>query len=390
MPKKVFLLLIILILAGCAPQAETPTQTAESTPAPTPTEELFDPAAITGFLDDISSGRFGYIDQVLLIRSGQIVVDQALQHDYSTLNAGLDTPPGPYNYNDPNWHPYYQSGELHTLQSVTKSVTALILGIAIQQGDLPGPEGKILQFFPDYQIKELDKAKGDITLADLLTMRSGLFWDEWTYPVGDPRNSVTQMESSPDWIQFALDLPMQHDPGEIWAYNSGACQLLSAIISEATGLDIDAYAVQYLFGPLEIEDYYWKKTPGGLPDTEGGLYLKAEDLAKIGILVLNRGEWNGQQVVPRAWIEEMTSPQVPDVDPSDPYWNYGYGYLWWLLPGLAQGELEIIGALGYGGQFLLVVPDLDLVGVFFGWNIYGTSTGLIRDAFLERIVPAAR
>ncbi len=387
MLKKILLISFVLTLIGCVTTDEPPTEIPEPTPEPSPTEELIDQGVLDEIIEGISSGAFGYIDRILLIRQGQTILDQSFQHDYVSLNAGKESPSGPYNYNDPTWHPYYQSGELHTLQSVTKSITALLVGIAVQRGELPGPEALILDYFEASQIGDLEESKWTITLEDLLTMRSGFFWDEWTYPVGDPRNSVTQMETSENWIQYALDLPMLYSPGEVWVYNSGACQLLSVVIKESTGLDVDQYAEEYLFGPLGIEDYYWKKTPGGWPDTEGGLYLKAEDLAKIGTLVLNQGEWDGQQVVGKAWIEAMTSPQVPDVDPYDPNWNYGYGYLWWLLP---ARELEVISALGYGGQFLFIVPELELVGVFTGWNIYGTSSSLMRNAFLEEIIPAAR
>ena len=394
MGKKVILLVLALLLIGCSPQGETATPSLEPLlePSPSlfPTEELFNYFILDGILEDIEAGEYGYIDQVLLIREGQLIVDRSYQHDYQILNPGTDSPPGPYNYHDTEWHPYYQSQEIHTLQSVTKSVTALLVGIAIQRGDLPGTDVEVLDYFSDYQIEELDEAKGSITLEDLLTMRSGLFWDEWTYPVGDPRNSVTQLESSQDWIQFALDLPMQYEPGEVWVYNSGASQLLSRILKEATGMHADQYAEEHLFAYLGIEEYIWKETPRGFPDTEGGLYLEAHDLAKIGTLILQKGAWDGKQIASMDWIEAMTSPQVPDVAPADPSWNYGYGYLWWLLPYQNHENSDMIAALGYGGQFLFIVPDLDLVAVFYGWNIYGTSSSIMRDAFLEKIIPAAR
>jgi CubicO group peptidase (beta-lactamase class C family) len=386
--KKIIPVLFAMLLIGCSPSQEIVTATPEPPATPSPTEELFDQSILDEFHTEISSGTYGYINRFILIRKGQVFFDQTYQHDYHNLNAGKDTPPGPYNYHDTEWHPYYQSRELHTLQSVTKSITALLMGIAIERGEIPGTDVPVLDYFDTYQIEELDEAKGAITLEDLLTMRSGLFWDEWTYPLGDPRNSVTQLESSQDWIQYTLDLPILTDPGEVWVYNSGASQLLSGILKEATGLPADEYAEEYLFNPVGIKDYYWKKTPSGLADTEGGLYLRAEDLAKIGTLILQNGVWEGKQIVSRDWIEAMTSPQVPDVAPSDPYWNYGYGYLWWLLPN--QNGADVIAALGYGGQFLFIVPELDLIAVFNGWNIYGTSSSIIRDAFLEIILPATK
>jgi CubicO group peptidase (beta-lactamase class C family) len=315
-------------------------------------------------------------------------MDQTYAHDYERINAGRDPTPHPYNYYHPDWHPYYRGSDLHTLQSVTKGVTSILIGMAIQRGELPGTSVAVLDYFHDYEIKHLDERKQRMTLEDVLTMRAGLQWDEWTYPVGDERNSVTQLEMSDDWIQFVLDLPMAHEPGEAFVYNSGASQFLSVIVKEATGLHINEYAEEYLFKPLGIQDYYWKRTPKGWPDTEGGLYLRAEDLARIGYLVLHEGVWEGQQVVPQAWVHEMTSPKVADTSPEDPGWNVGYGYQWWLLGDQAQDVPQVYGALGYGGQFLLVVPDRDLIAVFNGWNIYGTPSSLITDLFLDQILPA--
>jgi CubicO group peptidase (beta-lactamase class C family) len=147
MGKKVFLLILALLLIGCSPQGETATPSLEPLPEPSPslfpTEELFNYFILDGILEDIEAGEYGYIDRVLLIRDGQLIVDRSYQHNYQILNPGTDSPPGPYNYHDTDWHPYYQSQEIHTLQSVTKSVTALLVGIAIQRGDLPGTDVEI-------------------------------------------------------------------------------------------------------------------------------------------------------------------------------------------------------------------------------------------------------
>jgi CubicO group peptidase (beta-lactamase class C family) len=387
------LLFLVLVLVACNPSERTVVLPAETLPVSSPGDRELDGAVdgvvIDEILEELASGDYGYVDRFLLIQNGRVVIDESYVHDYEAINAGRDQTDDPYNYYHTAWHPTYQGSDLHTLQSVTKSMTAIVIGIAIGRGELPSASVSVLDYVKGYEIDHLDERKRRITLEDLLTMRSGLEWDEWTYPVGDSRNSVTQLEESDDWIQFVLDLPMAHEPGEVFVYNSGAAQLLSVIVKEATGLAIDAYAEEYLFQPLGINEYYWKKTPGGWPDTEGGLYLRAEDLAKIGSLVLHGGVWEGEQIVPAAWIVEMTSPQVADVAPQDPGWNDGYGYLWWLLGDQAQGAPQVYGALGYGGQFLFVVPEYDLVAVFTGWNIYGTRSSLVRDLFLEEILPAA-
>lgn len=389
MIKRALLILIVFLLVACSPNERAIVWPTESWPVSSPGDQGLDAALLDKILQGFASGAYGYVDRLLLIRNGHVVIDQNYEHDYELINAGRDPTPHPYNYYHTDWHPYYQGSDLHTLQSVTKSVTSIVTGIAIQRGELPNPSVAVLGYFEDYEIKHLDERKQRITLEDLLTMRSGLERDEWMYPVGDPRNSVTQLEMSDDWIQFVLDLPMAYEPGEVFVYNSGASQFLSVIVKKATGLYIDEYAEKYLFQPLGINDYYWKKTPGGWPDTEGGLYLKAEDLAKIGYLVLHEGVWEGQQIVPKEWVDEMTSPKVADISPEDPNWNDGYGYQWWLLGDQAQEEPQFYGALGYGGQFLFIVPELDLIAVFNGWNIYGTRSSLVIDLFLEHILPAA-
>jgi CubicO group peptidase (beta-lactamase class C family) len=347
-----------------------------------------DRAAIEAIHRDFSSGAYGNIDRFLLIRHGQVIADERYEHDYVSINAGQDPTLHPYNYYHPDWHPYYRDSGLHTLQSVTKGITSLLIGIAIQRGDLPGTDARVVDFFEDYQIENLDEDKRTMTIEDLLTMRSGLDWDEWSYAYDDPRNTCAQMEKSQDWIQFVLDRPMANEPGQVFVYNSGASQLLSAIVKEASGLAVDEYAEAHLFGPLGIAQYHWKATPKGWPDTEGGLYLKAEGLAKIGYLILHDGVWDGEQVVPEAWVEQSTSWRV-GVFPSDPALKMGYGYQWWQIGGSSTRLPRTVVAAGYGGQYLFVAPELDLVLVLNGWNIYDSQPSIF-DLYADRIVPAAR
>ncbi len=347
-----------------------------------------DRAAIEAIHRDFASGAYGNIDRFLLIRHGQVIADERYEHDYVGVNQGQDPTPHPYNYYHPDWHPYYRDSGLHTLQSVTKSITSLLIGIAIQRGDLPGTDAQVVDFFEDYQIENLDEDKRTMTIEDLLTMRSGLDWDEWSYAYDDPRNTCAQMEKSQDWIQFVLDRPMANQPGQVFVYNSGASQLLSARRKKASGLSVDEYAEAHLFGPLGMTQYHWKLTPKGWPDTEGGLYLNAEDLAKIGYLILHDGAWHGEQVVPEAWVEHSTSWKV-GVFPSDPALKMGYGYQWWQIGGSSTHLPRTIVAAGYGGQNLFVVPELNLVMVLNAWNIYDSQPSIF-DLYAERIVPAAR
>jgi len=171
------------------------------------------------------------------------------------------------------------------------------------------------------------------------------------------------MESREDWIRYVLEQPMAEDPGHVFVYDSGATMLLSGGLQKATGRTADDYAKEHLFGPLGIESFYWKRTPKGVSDTEGGLYLAPRDLAKIGELYMRDGVWRGRRVLPAGWAAESTRSRVTAEG------KFGYGYQWWVMPEASAKEKAFF-AWGYGGQFLFVVPELDLIAVFTGWNIY--------------------
>jgi CubicO group peptidase (beta-lactamase class C family) len=354
----------------------------------TPEAQAMDSAPLAALDEEFASGKHGYVDGILVIRRGYVVWEKSYRHDYDRLFVGKDASRGPYNYYDPDWHPYYQRGELHTLQSVTKSVTSALIGIAIRRGEIPGVEVKALPYFEGYEMANRDPRKAEITLRHLLTMTAGFLWDETTIAYTDPRNSCALMEASEDWIQFVLDQPMAQDPGQGFVYNSGVSQLLSFILKRATGKEADDYAAEQLFQPLGIESHYWKRTPKGLADTEGGLYLTARDLAKIGYLYLKDGVWEGRRLLPEGWVAASTAPSV-EAAPSGS--GRRYGYQWWLLPRDGKPGVYAYAALGYGGQRLLVVPEHDLIAVFTGWNIYdlpGLDPRLALDRLLRSIEPS--
>jgi CubicO group peptidase (beta-lactamase class C family) len=173
---------------------------------------------------------------------------------------------------------------------------------------------------------------------------------------------------------------MAHEPGTQFAYSSGVSQLLSHVVTEGSGETIDKYAREHLFRKIGIKKFYWKMTPSGLPDTEGGLYLTAQDLARIGYLFLHDGTWRGERILPEGWVGETARPWVADVNPSNPTDNRGYGYHWWLIPYDGDNASHYLAALGYGGQYLFVVPEKQIVAVFTGWNIYQPTPSIV-EAF---------
>jgi CubicO group peptidase (beta-lactamase class C family) len=320
------------------------------------------PAPLDSLHRDIQANKFGNVDRLVIIRNGYLLMSERYPRDYRAISAGFDMTPHQFNYQHPDWHPYFKGGEPHTLQSVTKSVTSALIGIAIGRGEIAGVETPLLSFFEGYDVSQADARLRQATLRHLLTMQLGMEWHEVDRPF-DSTNTTIQLEASKDWMRFTLSQPMEADPGAKWVYNSGASALMAGILKKTTGQHAHEYAERHLFGPLGIKDYYWKITPTGHPDTEGGLYLDAEQLAKIGYLYLNRGMWDGKQIVPQSWVDSSTARLVDKANPA----GWGYGYQWWRLD---RNGVDIWAGLGYGGQFLVVMPQYHMIGVVNSWNVF--------------------
>jgi CubicO group peptidase (beta-lactamase class C family) len=176
---------------------------------------------------------------------------------------------------------------------------------------------------------------------------------------------------------------MAAEPGKVFVYSSGVTQLLSHIFKKVTGKNVDEYAAEYLFKPLGMR-YHWKHSPTGLPDTEGGLYLSSPDLAKIGFLFLKNGMWDGKQIVSPEWVKASVSPQMSVKDEGQ---DWKYGFQWWLQPYGKSPERYAWAARGFGGQELRVVPELDLIAVFTGWDILPKPEEPKHDE-LQRVISA--
>jgi CubicO group peptidase (beta-lactamase class C family) len=357
----------------------------------TPQTVGLDPDILARFDADIASGKYGYVDSMLVIRHGKIAYDRQYVHDYdkiygekarerNALNA--HDPSGPYNYFNPWWHPFYRRGDLHSLQSVTKTVTSIVIGIAATRNEFPSLDTPIVKFFDATKVANLDDRKRRVTIRHLLTMTSGIAWSE-DLPYDDPNNSCSVMEASADWVQFAIEQPMAQEPGTKFNYNSGGTELLAHFFRIATGQDIEEYAAKNLFAPLGIEKYFWKRAPWGLADSEGGLFLERHDLAKIVDLFHKNGLWNGQRIVSAEWVKASIAPSITVSEKS----GVKYGYKWWLFPyGKDDPRLAFAGS-GFGGQMPIVVPDYDLVMVFTGWNILEGKHLSQREA-IDRVLAA--
>jgi CubicO group peptidase (beta-lactamase class C family) len=279
----------------------------------------------------------------------------------------------------------FNADDLHPVFSVTKSISSALTGIAIDLKFLKDEHVMLKQFFNGNKGIDWGDKKDEITIKDILTMTSGLEWEE-SIPYSNWRNSHNKMARSGDWIKYVLNLPMAAAPGSRFNYNTGTSNLLAIIIEKATGMSVDNFAKKYLLDPLGIEDYKWYRNPAGKPCTggsKGGIFLRPRDMARIGYLYLNKGKWKGQTIVSESWVEKSTGAQSR---------KGGYGYLWWRSAAYSEGRsIPFYIAIGYGGQRIYVIPGLDMVVVITS-GYYGgrRSTGgnHIFLIFYKYIIPA--
>lgn len=270
----------------------------------------------------------------------------------------------------------------HDVRSITKSVVALLVGVAVKEGAIRSLDAPVLDYFPEYADLQTPERRR-ITLRHLLSMGSGLRWDESTYSYADPRNSETAMDLAKDPYFYALSQPVEAAPGARFKYSGGDVAVAAAVLARATRTPLDAYAESRLFRPLGITSAGWHKDRNGVPYAASGLRLTPRDLARIGRLMLQGGRWEGRQVVPAAWVKAAISPHAR-VDP-DPKCGTQYGYFWWLEAGCGlTPPLSWAAAIGNGGQRIVLVPQQDLVVVMTA-GLYNSPA---QRKTVEAVVPA--
>ena len=328
MKKTIWAALMLVALTACKnsvketaeiidlPRAETPDSVASAM------EDFFQKAATDSF--DIHS--------VMIVKDGQVIFSR-------WQSEGVDTVP-------------------HVLHSVSKTFTASAVGLAIADGKMALTD-KVIDYFPDKLPAKVSDNLKAMTVRDLLTMSCG----------HDVEPSGVRGGQDQDWVTAFLAHPVVHEPGTFYLYNSLGTYMLSAIVQKVTGEKIVDYLTPRLFEPLHIDKPKWEESPQGINCGGWGLYLKTEDLAKMGQLLLQKGEWNGQQLIPAEWVAEMSKKQVDSVNPgtrledaeakgmtvetSD--WMQGYGYqMWRCRPGCFRAD-------GARGQYIIVVPDKNAV-----------------------------
>lgn len=276
----------------------------------------------------------------------------------------------------------------HDMRSASKSVTSLLVGIAIDRKLIAGVDERVTKFFPERQ--SVKSAGWDaITLRHLLTMSSGIQWDE-ALPWTDPNNDEPHLAFDADPIGYVLAKPIAAPPDTLWTYNGGGTNVLGNIVEQVSGKPLEAFARETLFQPLGITDLEWKSYENGKIAAAAGLRLRPRDAAKIGQLVLDRGRWKEQQIVPADWIAQSIVPRFQAVG------YFGgtlfYGYQWWMGRSLSDGkEVKWVGAFGWGGQRIIIVPDLDLVMMTTAAQYGQPKEGLAAmDILANIIIPAVR
>jgi len=288
---------------------------------------------------------------VLVLRHGKLV--------YERYFAGEDQEWGKWSAGAIQ----HSAARKHDVRSISKSVVSLLVGAAVDRGWL-SIDQSVLAFFPEYADLRTPM-KDRITVRHLLTMSSGLAWDE-SLPYADRRNSETAMNLAPDAVRYVLEQPMWRSaPGENYNYSGGSAVVLAAILQKVSGgMDITMLSKTLLFDPLGIADFEWAVW-NDRPVIASGLRLRARDLAKIGQLVLDKGRWQGRQIIPETWIAESTAPQINGQSP------FFYGYQWWLGRSLLHGsQVDWVAGLGEGSQRLYIIPEFRIV-VVLNFGLYG-------------------
>ncbi len=318
----------------------------EPLPRTAPEALGIDPAGIDRFLHDLDQVQGA--QSVVVVHRNQVVAEAYWTGSASTLRH---------------------------LRSVTKSVTSTLIGIAIDRGFIGDVDRRVVDYLPA-ALRPSNPAKDDILLRHLLTHTSGLKWNE-NLEFGTWANSS-------DPLRFILDRPLVSQPGTSFNYSTPGAHVLSAVLEEAGGLDEAAFANAYLFTPLDISSWRWEEDARGYPFGGHGLELRTEDMAKLGVLYLNRGRWGNRQVLPAAWIRSATDVHRQETSSWGPLARVSYGYLWWLG---AAGETNLFMAVGWGGQFVICVPTLDLVvAANADWQVDSGTASAQEHAILGLVV----
>jgi CubicO group peptidase (beta-lactamase class C family) len=372
----------LLVLIGCGSEPDsqhvfrTPETADDSLIVGSISEANVDSALLGTAVDRINQGDYGEVHALLVYKENKLVVEEYFPgHDYQWDGPG-------FHGRLVNWN----SDERHNIHSVGKSITSASVGIAVDEGYIGSVDQSIFDYLPDHRHFNTN-GKEKITIEHLLTMTSGLAWDEWSVPYSSPENDIIRLWiECEDQVACILEAPLESEPGTDFTYTGGGMILLGEIVRNASGMDIEAFANEYLFAPLGIEPVEWVRFDSGVIYAGGDQYMTPRELVKLGATYLDEGLWEGDQIISEKWVERSVAPfSGPDsrwlnhglrpIPPGDGTWGQrGYSYGWWTHEYSEAGEdMPAYWALGFGGQNIYVLPEQDTVVVFTGGN-YTTSS----------------
>jgi CubicO group peptidase (beta-lactamase class C family) len=326
-------------------------------------EVNIDASYIEHAVNKIQGGGYKEVHSMLILKDNKLVFEEYFMgHKYK-----WDSP-----YHHGEWVTWDQT-MLHDVKSVTKSITSTCIGIAIDHGFIESVHQSIFDYLPEHQHLNTD-GKDKITIEHMLTMTPGLEWDEWGAPLSSPANDIVGLWfHCEDQITCILERPLIDKPGTSFTYSGGNMIVLGEIIRNATEMDIDEFSRKYLFEPLGIDSPDWTiRYPNGVIEAAGSLEITPRDMAKIGQTFLNHGVWNEKQIISKQWIERSATSfpgnQRINIPGEASGWN-GYSYSWWTKTFYKSGKrVHMYSAGGWGGQHIMVLPELNTVVVFTGGN----------------------
>jgi len=322
-------------------------------------------------LDEIGEHR---IHSLLIIKSGKLVFEEYFPGDKFNL-AQFTGETG------------FDMDDTHNLCSATKSFTSALIGIAIDNGFIQSVDQKVFDFFPEHSdLLTAAPEKQNMTLEHLLTMRSGLEWDDETYPYSDPRNDINRLFNSSDPIRYILSKNLIEAPGTFFAYRNCNTNVLGEIVRKASGQRLDYFARDYLFTKLGITNYEWQRLPNNVIFCSGDLRLRPRDLAKFGQLFLNDGTWEGERIISQQWVNVSTRKFTS----FNNWWGNvdGYGYQWWQWENIYGVNYPAYMASGWGGQWIVVSPDMNTVVITTAGNYYTPELMPIQTILVNYILPS--
>jgi CubicO group peptidase (beta-lactamase class C family) len=341
-----------------------------------------DQSIITNLMNDLLSNDH-FIHSIVIIRNRKLVFEEYFSGNDVELDEQIaGSGELKYTYRD------FNRNSLHFQASGWKSFISALIGIGIDKGFIQGTNEKMFSFFQDY-VDLNSNEKDKITIAHMLTMTSGLPWDDGSYPIYDSRNDEYQLLFNEDQIRFILEKPIVASPGTNFHYNSGTSFLLSEIVKRSSEKTLEDFAEEYLFAPLEITSIRWATSRNANSTIYvGGFYLRPRDMAKFGQLFLQEGLWGTNRIISEQWIMESTGESVHFSGEHPPMPNFigGYGYQWWV--GKFSDDTEVYCAAGWGGQFIMVLPDVDMIIVFTSGDYEENNFKIQFDIVDDFILPA--